>query len=222
MWDLSKHEKLEMEVLEGLNGLKVLGSLVFCGGTMLRLCHELNRYSVDLDFWLVDDEKEKSVFDGIKEFLKAGFRLKSARNLTRAMVFEFAGKGYPRSLKIEIRKKRKDVSHEDMIAFSKHSNKQVMLKTATLEDQMRSKIETFLDRNQIRDAFDIEFLLKKGIGLKAGKKDLLAIKKLVEKFKQKDYTHSLGSLLEFKERQYYKTAHFRYLLGRIERELEEA
>ena len=49
---LARHEKFEMEILNRLNSGRILEKMVFGGGTMLRLCHELNRYSADLDFWL--------------------------------------------------------------------------------------------------------------------------------------------------------------------------
>ena len=45
-----QHEVFQIEVLDKMNSAKLLEPLVFGGGTMLRLCHELNRYSVDLDF----------------------------------------------------------------------------------------------------------------------------------------------------------------------------
>ncbi len=47
---LKRHEVFEIEVLERLKSAKMLEPLVFGGGTMLRLCHEINRYSVDPDF----------------------------------------------------------------------------------------------------------------------------------------------------------------------------
>ena len=50
---LEKHEAFEIEVLDRLSSAKLLDPLVFGGGTMLRLCYELKRYSVDLDFWFV-------------------------------------------------------------------------------------------------------------------------------------------------------------------------
>lgn len=217
MWDLSKHEKLEMEILEGLNSLKMLDHLIFCGGTMLRLCHELNRYSVDLDFWLLNKEKEEAVFDAIKSYLKDKFSLKTSKNLKDSIVFEFSAKNYPRNLKIEIRKGRDKVKYEEKIAYSRHSSIQVMVKAATLEDMMRSKIETFLTRVQIRDVFDIEFLVKRGVALDASKKELLEMQKLIKKFKAKAYRVTLGSLLEFKERQYYRQANFRIVLGAIDK-----
>ncbi len=49
------HEVFEIEVLDRLQRARVLENLVFGGGTMLRLCHELNRYSVDMDFWFIRD-----------------------------------------------------------------------------------------------------------------------------------------------------------------------
>ena len=53
-----KHEIFEIEVLEKLKNTRLLDPLVFGGGTMLRLCHEMQRYSVDLDFWRIKDTAE--------------------------------------------------------------------------------------------------------------------------------------------------------------------
>ena len=50
---LARHEEFEMEVLHRMNSGRILEKMVFGGGTMLRLCHELNRYSADLDFWMI-------------------------------------------------------------------------------------------------------------------------------------------------------------------------
>ena len=44
---------------------------------------------------------------------------------------------------------------------------QVFLKVVSLEEMMKAKIAAFLERKEIRDVFDIEFLLKKGINLDA-------------------------------------------------------
>jgi predicted nucleotidyltransferase component of viral defense system len=57
MQDLIQQERFELEVLERLNSRKMLTKLVFAGGSMLRLCYGLNRFSVDLDFWLVKKVK---------------------------------------------------------------------------------------------------------------------------------------------------------------------
>lgn len=45
------HEQFELEILSRMQSGRLLDALVFTGGAMLRLCHGLDRYSVDLDFW---------------------------------------------------------------------------------------------------------------------------------------------------------------------------
>ena len=216
MWDLSKHEQLEMELLNGLNSIKVLAYLIFCGGTMLRLCHELNRYSVDLDFWLTPDNRAEEIHKDIRNYLRQNYTLRTSENTPASLLYEFAARGYARRLKIEIRKAPGTVKYEERIAFSKHSSLQVLVKAATLEEMMRAKIETFLNRAQIRDVFDIEFLVKKGVKIEASEKQLSQMRKQIKHFKLKDYKVTLGSLLAFKDRQYYKSANFKFLLSHIE------
>ena len=66
-----QHEIFEIEVLEKLKNNRFLESLVFGGGTMLRLCHDLPRYSADLDFWIVKDIRYEPYFDRLKKFISA-------------------------------------------------------------------------------------------------------------------------------------------------------
>ena len=66
-----QHEIFEIEVLERMKSAKLLEPLVFGGGTMLRLCHELNRYSTDLDFWFIKNISENDYYDLRKEILKS-------------------------------------------------------------------------------------------------------------------------------------------------------
>ncbi len=68
---LQQHEVFEMEVLDKMNSAKQLDPLVFGGGYMLRLCHELNRYSVDLDFWFVKKISQEGFFEKIRKSLSS-------------------------------------------------------------------------------------------------------------------------------------------------------
>ena len=63
---LRQHEEFEIEVLEKMNSARLPDPLVFDGGSMLRLCHERNRYSVDLDFWFVKKIMPQEYFDKIR------------------------------------------------------------------------------------------------------------------------------------------------------------
>ena len=128
MQDLQDLEILEIEVLENLNSIRALDSIYFGGGTMLRLCHNLNRYSTDLDFWLKTDVDSPALFAKIKKALSDNYTINDATNKRFAMVLEFRSTKIKRSLKIEIRKEQHDFEWERKIAFSKFSNKQVIVK----------------------------------------------------------------------------------------------
>lgn len=219
MRDLIKQEQFEIELLERLNSGKILDSLVFGGGTMLRLCYGLSRYSVDLDFWVVKKIKFDNLFASIKKCVAGQYTIEDCANKFYTLLFELKSKGYPRSLKIEVRKEPKKITTEKMIAYSKYSNGQVFINTVSLKDMMAAKIEALLERREIRDAFDIEFLLKKGVNPDAPVDDLRRLLKVVRSFTKNDYAVKLGSLLEAAERKYYLNNKFKILESRITEKL---
>ena len=78
---LERHERFEIEVLDALRRARALDGVVFGGGTMLRLCHQAERYSVDLGFFL----KQPRLFF-LEQFIGGGFqRLKSLFLLVDAL-----------------------------------------------------------------------------------------------------------------------------------------
>ena len=214
---LKRHEIFEMEVLEKLKNGNFLRPLVFTGGTMLRLCYELNRYSADLDFWFIKKIDQKDYFKKLKDYLAGYYEITDAWIKFNSLLFEIRSPNYPKRLKIEIRKEFKECDFQERIAFSKSGTSQVILRSATLEQAMKNKIKAALDRKDIRDFFDIEFLLRQGIELACGKKDLLVLKIIASGFKRKDYKVALGSLLDTEMRKYYVENKFDYLLSKVER-----
>jgi len=215
MQDLIKQEEFELEVLDRLNSKKLLSGIIFTGGTMLRLCFGLGRFSVDLDFWIAKNTDNKKLFEGIRRCLAEFYMIKGSANKFRTLLFEIKSKGYPRSLKIEIRKENKKIKTETAIAYSKYSNAQVFLRVVSLPDMMRAKIEAFLGRKEIRDAFDLEFLLKKGVSLDAPPKTLKKVLAGIGRLTKKDYSAKLGSLLEEGQRKYYASENFKILKSAI-------
>ncbi len=203
MQALQNLEKLEIEVLELLNSIKALDSLYFGGGTMLRLCHNLNRYSTDLDFWLDIKTNPKSLFTSIKKILTDNYKLVDSTNKKFTLLYEIKTPFLNRSLKIEIRKEQQNFEWERKIAFSKFSNKQVLVKGLTLKQMMTNKIEALLSRQIIRDCFDIEFLLMRGVNLPADKDKLQKVLSIINNFKEQDYKVILGSILDEKDRKFY-------------------
>lgn len=211
MQALQDLEIFEIEVLELLNSIKVLDKLYFGGGTMLRLCHNLNRYSTDLDFWLDKKEDSKAVYLVIKKILSENYNLIDSANKKNTLLFEMKTPSVNRSLKIEIRKEQVDFDWESKIAFSKYTNKQVMVKGLTLTQMMTNKIEALLSRKLIRDAFDIEFLLMRGIKISSDKSKLESAFQIINNFKDQEYKVILGSILEEKDRKYYLENRFKFL-----------
>ncbi len=207
-----RHEIFEMEVLDRLKSGNLLQPLVFGGGTMLRLCFELNRYSADLDFWFVKEIDAAPYFEKCQQLLSVHYEITDQQNKFYSLLFEVRSENYPRRLKIKIRKAVEDCEFQDSIAWSRFSNKQVLLRTHTLEQSMKNKIEALINRNEIRDAYDIEFLLRKGIplpGMNQEKLSLLLGK--ISSYRENDFKVKLGSVLEKEMRDYYVANGFRLL-----------
>ncbi|MBU4472856.1 MAG: nucleotidyl transferase AbiEii/AbiGii toxin family protein [Candidatus Omnitrophica bacterium] len=219
MQDLIKQEQFELEVLDKFKSRRFLDSLVLGGGTMLRLCFGLDRFSIDLDFWIIKNLDVNKLFKDLKEYLSGNYTIKDCANKFYTLLFEIKSKGYPRSLKIEIRKETKKIKTEQAIAYSKYSNRQVLLRAVSLEDMMREKINAFLNRQEIRDVFDIEFLLKKGIPLESSSEILQKLLKKINSLDKRDYTVKLGSILEEDKRKYYISENFKIVKLAIEEKI---
>ena len=72
--DINKHKFFMMQVLKDIYTDKELANcLGFKGGTALMFFYQLPRFSVDLDFNLLDSAKEKRVYDKVHAiFVKDG------------------------------------------------------------------------------------------------------------------------------------------------------
>ena len=207
-----QHEIYEIEVLDKMNSIRALDPLVFGGGTMLRLCHELNRYSVDLDFWFIKNVAQQENFEKIQREFSNDYEITDSQMKHHTILLELRSALYPKRLKIEIRRELKDCDYQEKIAFSKFSTRQVILKAHTLSQMMQNKIAAFLDRGEIRDCFDIEFLLRKGVALPLNIADVaVEFRQKLFGFKEIDFKVKLGSIVESDTRDYYATNRFSYL-----------
>jgi predicted nucleotidyltransferase component of viral defense system len=237
MRDLIKQEQFELEVLDRLQSGRFLDRLAFGGGTMLRLCFGLDRYSVDLDFWLLPatggkkqgtDRESVSPslsdpmawFSGLQQFLAHHYEIRDAADKFHTLVIELKSPDYPRSLKLEMRKGVKITKTERAIAYSRHSSVQVYVRTIPLPEMMTSKIDAFLQRKEIRDAYDLEFLVKKGVTANISREKADQVLTVVAALTRQDYNVKLCSLLEADQRPYYRQNNFRILKSHLEKERE--
>ena len=206
------HEVFQIEVLDKMNSAKLLEPLVFGGGTMLRLCHELNRYSVDLDFWFIKRTAQQKYFDNLQQALQKDYEITDAEIKHFTLLLELRSAEYPKRLKIEIRRESKACDYQNKIAFSRYSTRQVLVKAHTLEQTMMNKIQAFLDRGEIRDCYDIEFLIRRGVNLPVDSdREVANLQKKIAGFKDMDFKVKLGSILEKDFRSYYNENKFSFL-----------
>lgn len=210
---LRKHEVFEIELLDTLKKANFLKPLIFTGGTMLRLCYELGRYSTDLDFWFVKSAGRKQYFLKLKKFLSGKYEITDAQEKFNTFIIEIRSGLYPKRLKLEIRKHIRKCDYEDRIAFSKYSTMQVILRVHTLKQMMQNKIEAALSRKDIRDFFDLEFLLRQGAGLQATKAQREQLRQAAANFKARDFKVTLGSVLDTENRKYYVLHGLDYLMS---------
>ncbi|MBT8406174.1 MAG: nucleotidyl transferase AbiEii/AbiGii toxin family protein [Deltaproteobacteria bacterium] len=76
-----------MEVLQWLRSKGLLRPLVFGGGTMLRLCHEMPRYSLDMDFWFHKEVEYDSFYHQLENLISQEYDDRYAKQV----LFNFGG-----------------------------------------------------------------------------------------------------------------------------------
>src|SRR3984957_1288282 len=71
MLDIAVHKTILVSILKDIYADATIGPLLgFKGGTAAYLFYGLNRFSVDLDFDLLDASKEHQVFEQLKKILE--------------------------------------------------------------------------------------------------------------------------------------------------------
>lgn len=210
-----QHEQFEMQVLSRLQSARLLEKLVFGGGTMLRLCHELNRYSVDLDFYLKKKGDKPILADRLKGVFETEYQIRDFQVKRNTILLELSSPQFPRKLKLEINTNNRYTDVEQSIAWSKYSQTQTMVTTITLSKMMELKINALLDREEIRDAFDIEFLIRRGIEIVASRESIRKVKNVLEALKHNDFKVKLGSIVSSDVRTYYNENGFSFLIQHL-------
>lgn len=213
---LEKHEQFEMQVLTALQSVKLLDKLVFGGGTMLRLCHGLNRYSVDLDFYLKISSYKSRIFTDLQEAVNAHYNVSDFAMKRNTILAELSHADFPRKLKLEINTVHHYDDTDQVIAWSEHADEQVLVTAISLEKMMELKINALIDRKEIRDAFDIEFLMRRGVTGKISANHIRSVQSVIAGFKPADYKVKLGSIVSAEDRKYYNENGFRFLTENLD------
>jgi predicted nucleotidyltransferase component of viral defense system len=128
--------------------------MAFKGGTSLMFFHDLNRFSTDLDFNLINPEKLDIVYDKVRAILtQFGSIDDEAKELYGPVLVLNYGKG-ERMLKVEI-STRQYPNHYEMRSLAGTE-----IRVMTMPDMFAHKLCAMGERLSPRDIFDVCFFLQ--------------------------------------------------------------
>lgn len=229
MLDKNHHRQVMFEILQEIYKSPVGKLLGFKGGTMLYFFEDLGRFSVDLDFDLLELEKLAEVQKTLHRILKEHGQIKEEREKQHTLIFILSYKTNQHSLKIEVSKRQSKVTEYEWRNFYG-----IDLQTMQLADALAHKMVAVTQRRGVanRDFYDIWFLLKRGVRAnpavieeRVNQSIQQYLEFLIEfvntYFKENHVAVGLGELLERSSRDWAKVKLKSELLGRLEFYLSE-
>ena len=155
--DITVHKNILTTILKDIfTNQSIAPYLGFKGGTAVLFFYNLNRFSVDLDFDLLDEKKEAIVFDTINAILKNYGHIKTADKKRYSDIFILSYKDKlenAQNLKIEINKRIFGSDYE--VKHYLGISMQVMVKSDMAAHKLVAMHERIGKTN--RDIFDVWF-----------------------------------------------------------------
>lgn len=212
--NLVTHKNILVKILKDIYTDDTLGPILgFKGGTAAYLFYSLNRFSVDLDFDLLDSEKEEYVFERVKRLLMHYGTLKQAKkkrfNLLYVLTYDDKVPG-AQNIKVEINR-RNFGSHYEVKAYLGISMK-IMVK----EDMFAHKLCAMYERigKTNRDIFDVWYFLQNEWSVNkeivesrtsmSFREFLQKCIDLLEKMSNQNMLSGMGELLDAKQKSWVK------------------
>ncbi|MBN1647829.1 MAG: nucleotidyl transferase AbiEii/AbiGii toxin family protein [Spirochaetales bacterium] len=182
--DINRHKFLLIRILKEIySDIELANSLGFKGGTALMLFYDLPRFSVDLDFNLLEKTKSKTVIRKIEKLLLQFGKIKdqAVKHFESIAVLNYGEN--ERNLKVEISERAFPDSYE--IRNYLGINIRVMLKP----DMFAHKLCALTDRKTIaaRDVFDSWYFMENRTAVNEN---------IIETRMQTSYDDYLGKCIE--------------------------
>jgi len=158
--DKTVHKNILIKILKDIYGDSSLGPILgFKGGTAAYLFYNLERFSVDLDFDLLDKEKEDYVFERIKKILENYGTLKQAEMKRFNLIYVLSYSGKTRdgqNIKVEINRREFGSKYEVRSYFG------ISMRVMIQEDMFAHKLCAMYERigKTNRDIFDVWYFLQ--------------------------------------------------------------
>lgn len=157
MIDINRHRLILVQLLKEIySDNQLSGLLGFKGGSALMFFHDLPRFSVDLDFNLLDTVMENSVYNKVREIMiKYGAITDEAKKFHGPLLVLDYGSG-ERKLKVEISNRVFNDRYEIRNLLG------INVRVMTIPDMFAHKLCALLDRRSLagRDIFDCWFFMK--------------------------------------------------------------
>ena len=181
------HKNILIKILKDIYTDSSLGHLLgFKGGTAAYLFYNLDRFSVDLDFDLLNEAKEKEVFDKVENIVKEYGVIKERINKKHTLFILLSYSNEAQNIKIEINKRKFGSEYEvkDYLGIS-----MLIMKD---KDMFAHKLVAMIERGKTasRDIFDVNFFLKNNWEIN---------KEIVEKRTKMKFTDYVKEYIKFVE-----------------------
>lgn len=210
--DTTTHKNILLKILKDIYGDTSLGHLLgFKGGTAVYFFYNLGRFSVDLDFDLLDESKEVEVFEKMGKIIDSYGTIKEIRNKRNTLFILLSYADGEHNIKIEINKRNFNSDYE----IKSHLG--ISMLVMRKQDMFAHKLVAMTERGKSasRDIFDVWFFLKnnweinKEIVEKRTKmkfKDYLnKCLKFIQQYPERGILSGMGELLDEKQKVWAKT-----------------
>jgi predicted nucleotidyltransferase component of viral defense system len=225
--DISKHKNILLKILKDIyTDTSISPLLGFKGGTALNLFYGLSRFSLDLDFDLLDEKKEDFVFQKVLEIVKEYGKIKDKEKKRFSLFILLSYEEKVSNIKIEINLRPFGSRYEIKSYLG------IPMKVMKIEDMFAHKLVAMSERcgKANRDIFDSWFLLKKDFPInkeiikkRTGmefKEFLKECVKKIENLPEKGILAGIGELLDEKTKLWAKKNLKNYLLFLLKLKLE--
>jgi predicted nucleotidyltransferase component of viral defense system len=178
------HKNILIKILKDIYTDSSLGPLLgFKGGTAMYLFYDLERFSVDLDFDLLDETKEQEVFDKMENIVKEYGTIKEKTNKRHTLFILLSYNEEAQNIKVEINKRSFGSQYEVKNYLG------ISMLVMKKEDMFAHKLVAMTERTKIanRDVFDVYFFLKNNWAIN---------KEIVEKRTEMEFTKYLEKCIK--------------------------
>jgi len=210
--DVSRHKNIIVKILKDIYTDNTIGPILgFKGGTAAYLFYDLGRFSVDLDFDLLDLGKEEYVFEKIEKIIAPYGKIKTKRKKYYTLFFELSYANEDHNIKIEISRRNFGSKYEVLNYYG------IPMKIMVREDMFANKIVAMYERLERtnRDIFDVWFFLHNDWPINkeiveertelSFKEFLRECVEKLEKLPERSLLAGMGELLDEKKKDWIKT-----------------